>query len=103
MKGLKIAGILLAATTFAAAPAYAHSSTSPDNGSRAYDTSGPKFNVDDPKCDGYIAYGFWNNANNRLDDKSGCGTTATRSVSSVTSVKACTNIPLASDPCSNWH
>jgi hypothetical protein len=85
-----------------ASPALAHSATSPDGGSYVYN-SGTTFSVKDAKCDNYAAYGYVNNTAHRQDNSQGCGTTLSKSgYGTITAVQACTNIPLASDPCSSW-
>lgn len=83
-----------------AAPALAI--TSPDGGSTATKV-GSVFKVRDAKCDGYGAYGNWGGTTaNRLDNWSGCNTTAQKNVGTVGAYRACTNVPLAPDPCSVW-
>lgn len=97
--GAMLAGLML----FAVSPALAATMTSPDGGARVWpNTSATEISVRDAKCDGYWVYGYWNNTSNRLNNKSGCNTTATKSGLSITAVRACTEIPLAADKCSNW-
>lgn len=88
-----------------ASPALAHEAWSPDSGSHVWSNTpyNDRFSVEDNKCDTYSAYGYWNNTNNRLDNKNGCNTTIKKYSVNVTAVQACTNIPLASDPCSSWR
>lgn len=82
-----------------AAPALAI--VSPDGGSTAT-KSGTTFSVKDSKCDGRAAYGNWGGTSaNRLDNKSGCNTTASKTVT-VGSFRACTDIPAGTDSCSVW-
>lgn len=82
-------------------PALAFQATAPGGGSRSWN-SGTTFYVQDPKCDGYAAYGFVNNNAHRLDNTRGCGTTASRGYGTIVAVRACTNISLAPDLCSAW-
>jgi hypothetical protein len=99
---LKIGAVVLAGGLLGAGPAIAHSATSPDGGSYVWNSTITYFNVKDPKCDGYGAYGYVNNTAHRLDNNNGCGATVSQGYGTITAVQACTNIPLASDPCSDW-
>ncbi|WP_300681081.1 hypothetical protein [Nocardioides sp.] len=95
--GLGVAGIALLAS-----PAYA--SLASVTGAQAWDDSGhTTFSVKDTACDSNSVYGYWNNTSNRLNNSSGCGTTVKKTTSGITSVRACVNKPLASDPCSDWN
>lgn len=94
--------MIMGMSMFAATPALAHYATSPDGGSYVYN-SGTTFYVEDAKCDNYAAYGFVNNEAHRQDNGQGCGTTLSKpGYGTITAVRACTNIPLATDPCSSW-
>jgi hypothetical protein len=104
MKMMRAAGLLVAGmVALGASPAMAHTATSPDNGSIAYTSGTVTLWVKDNKCDGYQAYGYANNTAHRLDNGGGCGTTLKKDFGTITAVQACTNIPVAKDPCSSWQ
>ncbi len=104
MRFLRIGTLVVGLVFLGGATATAHSMTSPDGGAKAYDSnSGRTMNVSDIKCDGEWVYGYWNNTGNRLNNKSGCNTSANKGTSStITAVQACTQYDLAPDSCSNW-
>lgn len=105
MSRSKVAGTLLAfaVISLGASPALAHSEYSPDGGAHVNDGSQHiTLFVHDISCDNHAVYGNWNNTDNRQDNSEGCGRTVSRDVGNISSVRACTNIPLAHDPCSSF-
>lgn len=103
---MKRRGMIAAAAAlvlFGASPALAATMTSPDGGAKAWASqTNSQMNVRDAKCDGHWVYGNWNNTGNRMENKAGCNKTLSGPVSSITAVRACTEIPLGTDSCSNW-
>ncbi|MCM3661112.1 hypothetical protein M3148_08925 [Georgenia satyanarayanai] len=76
---------------------------SPDGGSTVWRSATYTLKVKDSKDDNKSVYGYANNTNNRLNNLSGVGTTVQKTYGfKITAVQACTDIPLASDPCSDW-
>lgn len=106
----KRSAVLLVAgmVSCSASPALAHNATSPDGGSYAYNngTGGVRMNVEDRKCDGNQAYGYANRNldSNRVDAQNGCNTGSYRDFpGGITSLQACTNLPLSADTCSAFR
>jgi hypothetical protein len=98
--GLLIGGLLV----LGGSPALAlHAEYSPDGGAYVHSSSsGGTIYVTDQKGDDHSVYGEWNSSSNRLDNHNGVGTTVSKGGLSITSDRACTNIPVAHDPCSSW-
>lgn len=99
--------VSLAAATLVAVPSAAYAEISAStSGSYAYTSNNfTRANANDTVCDGTnrIAYANWNNlSGNRVQAYGGCGTTASATVSSITSIRACVDVKDNPDPCSNW-
>lgn len=97
------AAILLGMTIVTASSAFAVAS--PDGGGRAVwaPSGGGTFYVADDKCDGRSVYGNWGGtSDNRYENKAGCNTVVSRTVSRPGRIRACTNVPVGSDSCSGW-
>ena len=102
MKKKLVAGTIVGLLALGGAPALAVSASSPDGGSYAYNV-GQTFYVRDSKADSHGAYGYWNLLNNRLNNKSGYNTTVSKNTGWIIGfVKACTDLQLAPDTCSDW-
>lgn len=97
--------VVVVLSLFTATPALAvlHA-YAPDDGSHVYDSNyRSQLNVNDSKCDGRYAYGNWNGTDgNRLNNQSGCYTTAYKTGLGIRSLRACTNINFYPDSCSSW-
>ncbi|MCE1178090.1 MAG: hypothetical protein LWW86_03560 [Micrococcales bacterium] len=111
MRRKRLAGIglgLIMAAAPVAAEAASYHYMSVNSAASAFNSGAPTytwFNVSDLKCDNYATYGFWSTgvSTGRVDNKSGCNKRVSSNLGrEIKAVRACVNIPLATDPCSNW-
>ena len=100
-RSLAVAALLT--SLIATPPALAATATTGDGAAKAWN-EGNTLYVKDTKGDDHAVYGNANNTGNRLDNKSGYGTTVQATYGfKVTSVRACVNLQFKADNCSSWR
>ncbi|ROS76484.1 hypothetical protein [Cellulomonas sp. PhB143] len=103
-KNLYAGALVAAVLAMGASPSMAaeHVAYAPDGGSRAHSIDKVLY-VKDTKADGHQAFGYANDEDHRLDNASGYNSTVKRTyASTITAVRACTNIQNLPDSCSAW-